>query len=241
MSDTKTRDTGVSLTYINNNYIRSDGGTPVFGSIDMRGNTLYNVPDPVNPQDVATKEYTDKIKNLIVVHASYHGPLRAKEFQFSFGGNEVNRSTTGFLIRHSGRIKKIKMRTPINKDSFNKALVEGRFDFDDYYHFGIFTFTRKRPDGGFEVMGKISCKREFLDLPDDHYLKKEEDMIDYCFDGDAPIFFYWKPKVEEGDIINIRSMINLDFPPDISKPDDHMRNTYLVTFLIELDPLSIMF
>ena len=43
MSDTKTKDTGVSLTYINNNYIRSDGGTPVSGSIDMRGNTLYNV------------------------------------------------------------------------------------------------------------------------------------------------------------------------------------------------------
>ena len=56
MSDAKTRDTGVSLTYINNNYIRSDGTTPVYGSIDMRGNTLYNVSDPVNPQDVATKE-----------------------------------------------------------------------------------------------------------------------------------------------------------------------------------------
>ena len=38
MSDTKTRDTGVSLSYINNNYIRSDGGTPVTGSIDMGGN-----------------------------------------------------------------------------------------------------------------------------------------------------------------------------------------------------------
>ena len=61
MSDTKTRDTGVSLTYINNNYIRSDGTTPVSGSIDMRGNTLYNVPDPVNPQDVATKEYADQV------------------------------------------------------------------------------------------------------------------------------------------------------------------------------------
>ena len=60
MSDTKTRDTGVSLTYINNNYVRSDGSTPVTGSIDMRGNTLYNVSDPVNPQDVATKEYADK-------------------------------------------------------------------------------------------------------------------------------------------------------------------------------------
>ena len=62
MSDTKTKDTGVSLTYINNNYIRSDGGTPVSGSIDMRGNTLYNVSDPVNPQDVATKEYADKVR-----------------------------------------------------------------------------------------------------------------------------------------------------------------------------------
>ena len=61
MSDAKTRDTGVSLTYINNNYIRSDGGTPVTGSIDMNGNTLYNVSDPVNPQDVATKEYADKM------------------------------------------------------------------------------------------------------------------------------------------------------------------------------------
>ena len=61
MSDAKTRDTGVSLTYINNNYSRSDGGTPVSGSIDMRGNTLYDVSDPVNPQDVATKEYADKV------------------------------------------------------------------------------------------------------------------------------------------------------------------------------------
>ena len=62
MSDTKTKDTGVSLTYINNNYIRSDGNTPVTGSIDMRGNTLYNVAYPVNPQDVATKEYADNVR-----------------------------------------------------------------------------------------------------------------------------------------------------------------------------------
>ena len=27
----------------------------------MNGNTLYNVPDLVNPQDVATKEYADKV------------------------------------------------------------------------------------------------------------------------------------------------------------------------------------
>ena len=124
MSDTKTRDTGVSLTYINNNYIRSDGTTPVSGSIDVRGNTLYNVSDPVNPQDVATKEYADnvggKIKHLIVVHAWYCGPLKKDEYPFKFsGGNfktceeyvekykDFNGSTTGFLMAHSGRIKKI--------------------------------------------------------------------------------------------------------------------------------------
>ena len=61
MSGAKTRDTGVSLTYINYNHIRSDGGTPVSGSIDVGGNTLYNVSEPVNPQDVATKEYADKV------------------------------------------------------------------------------------------------------------------------------------------------------------------------------------
>ena len=37
MSDAKTKDTGASLTYINNNYIRRDGDTPVSGSINMNG------------------------------------------------------------------------------------------------------------------------------------------------------------------------------------------------------------
>ena len=61
MSDTKTRDTGVSLTYINNNYIRSDGRTPVTGSINMKGNTLFNLPNPENLQDAATKKYVDNL------------------------------------------------------------------------------------------------------------------------------------------------------------------------------------
>ena len=36
MSDVKTRDTGVSLTCINNNYVRSNGGTPVSVSCFFR-------------------------------------------------------------------------------------------------------------------------------------------------------------------------------------------------------------
>ena len=150
MSDTKTKDTGVSLTYINNNYIRSDGTTPVSGSIDMRGNTLYNVSDPVNPWDVANKEYVDntkgsgiiggKIKHLIAVHAGYCGPLKKGEYPFKFsGGNfktcevriekyiDFKGSTTGFLMPHSGRIKKIIFEglNFLDTNEFFKKLTEG--------------------------------------------------------------------------------------------------------------------
>ena len=79
MSDAKTKDTGVSLTYINNNYICSDGGTPASGSIDMKGNTLYNVSDPVNPQDVATKEYTDNIRGVKWVKRKQDGTYAIKK------------------------------------------------------------------------------------------------------------------------------------------------------------------
>ena len=80
MSDTKTRDTGVSLTYINNNYIRSDGTTPVSGSINMNGNTLYNVPDPVNPQDVATKEYADNVRGGGWINRKQDGTYAIKRY-----------------------------------------------------------------------------------------------------------------------------------------------------------------
>ena len=79
MSDTKTKDTGVSLTYINNNYIRSDGRTPISGSLDMRGNTIYNVADPVNPQDVVTKVYVDNTKGSGVIGRKVGDAVSIKE------------------------------------------------------------------------------------------------------------------------------------------------------------------
>ena len=79
MSDLKTKDTGVSLTYINNNYVRSDGETPLTGSLNMRGNTLYNVTDPVNPQDVVTKVYVDNTKGSGVIGRKVGDSVSIKE------------------------------------------------------------------------------------------------------------------------------------------------------------------
>ena len=166
MSDTKTKDTGVSLTYINNNYIRSDGTTPVTGSIDMNGNTLYNVPDPVNPQDVATKEYTDKKTHMIVVYSNYCGLLSKGEYQLVFGGNIMLPSggECGFLMPHSGRIKKIKVKIShdegienlrnlnlspwvdmINPDPiFTFTLIKEEKNLTDFLSYNCFKFN-KRP------------------------------------------------------------------------------------------------
>ena len=79
MSDLKTKDTGVSLTYINNNYVRSDGETPLTGSLNMRGNTIYNVADPVNPQDVVTKVYVDNTKGSGVIGRKIGDSVSIKE------------------------------------------------------------------------------------------------------------------------------------------------------------------
>ena len=51
---------GVSLSYIGNNFLRRDGTNTATGSINMTGNTLTNVSNPVNAQDIATKNYVEQ-------------------------------------------------------------------------------------------------------------------------------------------------------------------------------------
>ena len=107
MSDTKTKDTGVSLTYINNNYICSDGISEITGNLNMASHTIENLGNPTKPKDAVTKEYSDTHKN-IAVSTYYCGDLINGKYQFAFGGNTCEKS--GFMMPYSGRIKRIKVR-----------------------------------------------------------------------------------------------------------------------------------
>ena len=215
MSDTKTKDTGVSLTYINNNYIRRDGTTPVNGSIDMRGYTLYNVSDPVNPQDVATKEYTDNL-NTTAVPIRFTGNLINKKYHFTFGGNVIYTLGLGFLVPHSGRIKKVEQKMiGVTKSPTGRDLLI----------YSIFTIIIIR---GEEVinLARYGChSSEYRNIF--FYLGLCETEPDI---KNIPIL--------EGDIIEFKSETNKGgIVVDDEILDSLKYINFFFTFLLELDPL----
>ena len=103
-------------------------------------------------------ELKGEFRYLIATHVSYSSPLITYEHQFTFGGNELHNAVTGFLVPHSGRIRKIKMKTRINKESLEDRLVErDRVDVS-FAYYGFFSFIRIR-DGKYRVIGTIRCQK----------------------------------------------------------------------------------
>ena len=134
MSDLKTKDTGVSLTYINNNYVRSDGETPLTGSLDMRGNTLYNVADPVNPQDVVTKVYVDNTKGSGVIGRKVGDAVSIKE-NLDFLGKQKIKNLPDPVNDHDAATKKYvdTTTTPFLKLDQTKYNTKGDIDMGDQF------------------------------------------------------------------------------------------------------------
>ena len=134
MSDLKTKDTGVSLTYINNNYVRSDGETPLTGSLDMRGNTLYNVADPVNPQDVVTKVYVDNTKGSGVIGRKLGDAVSIKE-NLDFLGKQRIKNLPDPVNDHDAVTKEYvdTTTTPFLKLDQTKYNTKGDIDMGDQF------------------------------------------------------------------------------------------------------------
>ena len=134
MSDLKTKDTGVSLTYINNNYVRSDGKTPLTGSLDMRGNTIYNVADPVNPQDVVTKVYVDNTKGSGVIGRKTGNGVSIKE-NLDFLGKQKIKNLPDPVNDHDAVTKEYvdTTTTPFLKLDQTKYNTKGDIDMGDQF------------------------------------------------------------------------------------------------------------
>ena len=115
--------------------IRENGGFNLVDSyINMNFNRVRNIPYPHHNEDAVPrsflenmiKEVEEKIKkrkHLIAVHTKYCGPLKSGDYPFKFGGDNIENCDekindwllnhkikgviNGFVMPHSGRIKKI--------------------------------------------------------------------------------------------------------------------------------------
>ena len=205
MSDTKTTDSGVSLTYINNNYVRSDGGTPLTGSLDMRGNIIYNVAEPVNPQDVVTKVYVDNTKGSGVIGRKIGDAVSIKENMDFMGKqkiknlpdpvNDHDAATKEYVdtktelgdIDMEGKFTVLNVKTPINDNHVtDKKYVDDNAAFvfrnNEYYAKGNINLRNaklgglREPTQDGEATTKKYVDNHFIDGNDNIVFGRDVDM-----------------------------------------------------------------
>ena len=205
MSDTKTTDSGVSLTYINNNYVRSDGGTPLTGSLDMRGNIIYNVAEPVNPQDVVTKVYVDNTKGSGVIGRKIGDAVSIKENMDFMGKqkiknlpdpvNDHDAATKEYVdtktelgnIDMGGQFTILNVKTPINDNHIaDKKYVDDNAAFvfrnNEYYAKGNINLRNaklgglREPTQDGEATTKKYVDNHFIDGNDNIVFGRDVDM-----------------------------------------------------------------
>ena len=228
MSDTKTTDSGVSLTYINNNYVRSDGGTPLTGSLDMKGNIIYNVAEPVNLQDVATKVYVDNTKGSGVIGRKIGDAVSIKE-NLDFLGkqkiknlpdpvNDHDAATKEYVdtktelgnIDMEGKFTILNVKTPINDNHItDKKYVDDNAAFvfrNNEYHAKGNIFLRD---------GEASTKKYVDDSLASHFI-----------DGNDNIAFGRNVNMEGNKIFALPEP-DQDSDPATKKYVDDLQNQYI--------------
>ena len=228
MSDTKTTDSGVSLTYINNNYVRSDGGTPLTGSLDMKGNIIYNVAEPVNPQDVATKVYVDNTKGSGVIGRKIGDSVSIKENMDFMGKqkiknlpdpvNDHDAATKEYVdtktelgnIDMGGKFTILNVKTPINDNHItDKKYVDDNAAFvfrnNEYYAKGNI-FLRD---------GEASTKKYVDDSLANHFIDGNDNIV---FGRDVDM---------EGNKIFALPEPDQDSDPATKKYVDDLQNQYI--------------
>ena len=240
MSDTKTTDSGVSLTYINNNYVRSDGGTPLTGSLDMRGNIIYNVAEPVNPQDVVTKVYVDNTKGSGVIGRKIGDAVSIKENMDFMGKqkiknlpdpvNDHDAATKEYVdtktelgdIDMGGQFTVLNVKTPINDNHVtDKKYVDDNTAFvfrnNEYYAKGNINLRNAKLGGLREPTqdGEATTKKYVDDSLASHFIDGNDNIV---FGRDVDM---------EGNKIFALPEPDQDSDPATKKYVDDLQNQYI--------------
>ena len=240
MSDTKTTDSGVSLTYINNNYVRSDGGTPLTGSLDMKGNIIYNVAEPVNPQDVATKVYVDNTKGSGVIGRKIGDAVSIKENMDFMGKqkiknlpdpvNDHDAATKEYVdtkteldnIDMGGKFTILNVKTPINDNHItDKKYVDDNAAFvfrnNEYYAKGNINLRNAKLGGLREPTqdGEATTKKYVDDSLASHFIDGNDNIV---FGRDVDM---------EGNKIFALPEPDQDSDPATKKYVDDLQNRYI--------------
>ena len=229
MSDTKTTDSGVSLTYINNNYVRSDGGTPLTGSLDMKGNIIYNVAEPVNPQDVATKVYVDNIKGSGVIGRKIGDAVSIKENMDFMGKqkiknlpdpvNDHDAATKEYVdtktelgdIDMEGKFTVLNVKTPINDNHItDKKYV------DENAAFFVFRKNEYYAKGSIFLRDGEASSKKYVD----------ESLASHFIDVNDNIVFGRNVDMEGKNIFNL-PLPKKDDEPAMKKYVHALQNQYL--------------
>ena len=222
----------------------------------MNFNNIRNVGYPQHNEDAVPRSFVDDMvktikekveKHIITASASYHGDLIKDDCQFTWGGQSVKSDKrhdiyNGFLVPHYGYIKRLEIEVPGLKFSSNT-------------HTNLLDFERSLENTSFRVFSLFSVDRanlfyEIGYLEIEFYFSGKMLLCNQKFHSKAPPD---KIRVSKGDILNIRSD-NLTeqykyaiktncksiFHGDYFLINDVVNEfyAYLVTILIELDPLD---
>ena len=94
---------GVSVRYVNNNFLKRDGSNDATGDINLNSNKITNLADPTSSLDAANKNYVDNRKPIITIWACHEGPLHEDAYEWSFGDG-FPPNDFGYPMPVSGRI-----------------------------------------------------------------------------------------------------------------------------------------
>ena len=92
----------LSVTEMNNYFVRRHGSNTVFGSINMTGNTLTNVSSPASDHDVANKACVDENAGGNDDKVLKAGDLMSGDL--NMGGNRIIGLSTALPLRENDAV-----------------------------------------------------------------------------------------------------------------------------------------